>query len=214
MRRDPAPMSVRLPQRSRGNAGALHPVTLALVTQSSSQGAEATDGDVVRAVLAGDHERYGVLVERYRRAFGRYAAGVLGDADAAADALQEAFIRAYDALANCREPDRFRNWFFSILSNQCRSMLSRRQAASDVTDMDVLARERADGPLERHELAEHLGRALDRLTPEQREAFVMKHVDGRSYEEMEQLLGVGVDALKMRVHRARESLRLFMGGLR
>ena len=192
----------------------VRPVTLAIVTESPGRSAEATDGAVVRAVLAGDHERYGVLVERYRRTFGRYATGVLGDADAAADALQEAFIRAFDALADCREPDRFRNWFFSILSNQCRSVLSRRQSAADVTEMDVPARERTDAPLERKELAESLGRALEKLTPEQREAFVLKHVDGRSYEEMAGLLGVGVDALKMRVHRARETLRQLMEGVR
>ena len=51
------------------------------------------------------------------------------------------------------------------------------------------------------------------LTPEQKEAFVMKHVDGRSYEEMAELTGVGIDALKMRVHRARDGLREMLGGV-
>ncbi|MGD0484269.1 MAG: sigma factor-like helix-turn-helix DNA-binding protein, partial [Gemmatimonadales bacterium] len=54
--------------------------------------------------------------------------------------------------------------------------------------------------------------ALAALTAEQREAFLMKHVEGRSYEEMAQLLGVGVDALKMRVYRARDALREMLGG--
>jgi len=57
------------------------------------------------------------------------------------------------------------------------------------------------------ELARAIERALDRLTPEQREAFVLRHVDGKSYEEMAALLGTGVDALKMRVYRARDALR-------
>ena len=184
------------------------------VPESINRGTEATDGDVVRAVLAGDRERYRVLVERYRRAFGRYAVAVLGDADVAADALQEAFIRAYDALGDCREPDRFRNWFFSILSNQCRSALSRRRSQGDPADLDVPGKERADADAERSELAAALEGALAQLTAEQREAFVLKHVDGRSYEEMADLVGVGVDALKMRVHRAREALRGMLEGLR
>ena len=71
-----------------------------------------------------------------------------------------------------------------------------------------------DESLDRSELADALEEALGRLTDEQREAFVLKHVDGRSYEEMAELLGTGVDALKMRVHRAREALRSMMGALR
>ena len=70
-----------------------------------------------------------------------------------------------------------------------------------------------DPAMDRAELAAALQSALARLTPEQREAFVMKHVDGRSYEEMAELLGVGTDALKMRVYRARDTLRDLLGEL-
>jgi RNA polymerase sigma-70 factor (ECF subfamily) len=80
--------------------------------------------------------------------------------------------------------------------------------------VDPPARERTDDAVERGELGAALEAALGRLTPEQREAFVMKHVDGRSYDEMAQLLGVGVDALKMRVHRARDAMRGMLEGLR
>ena len=168
---------------------------------------DTTDGAVVRAVLGGDTELFGILVEKYRAEFGRYAAAILGDADMAADAMQEAFIRAYDALGDCRDPDRFRAWFFRIVANQCRSALARRRPHAELAAADPPAADRADAELERGELAAVLGRALDQLTDEQREAFVMKHVEGRSYEEMAALLGVGADALKMRVHRARDALR-------
>jgi RNA polymerase sigma-70 factor (ECF subfamily) len=181
-----------------------------------SSGAEPGDGALVRAVLAGDVEQYRVLVERYRRAFGRYATAMLGDADAAADAMQEAFIRAYDALADCRDPERFRPWFFRILANQCRTAAARqrRRDAVNIADVEVPARERTDAPLERQELGAQLAAALAQLTPEQREAFVLKVVEELSYEEMAERLGVGPDALKMRVHRAREQLRALMGAAR
>ena len=175
---------------------------------------QLSDGTIVRRVLAGDAEQYRFLVERYRAEFGRYAIATVGDRDAAQDAMQEAFIRAFDALATCREPDRFGAWFFRILTNQCRNVVARRRDTVPVEDLDPPSGERADAALERGELGEALEAALARLTPEQREAFVMKHVDGRSYEEMAELLGVGVDALKMRVHRARDAMRSLMGAVR
>ncbi len=164
-------------------------------------------------VLSGDVEAYRILVERYRRAYGRYAVALLRDPDAAADAVQEAFIRAYEGLASCREPDRFGAWFFRILQNQCRNALARRKETVDVAGVELPGRDRTDGGAERTELAEALEVALAALTPEQREAFVLKHVEGRSYEEMAGMLGVGVDALKMRVHRARDALREKLGGV-
>ena len=78
--------------------------------------------------------------------------------------------------------------------------------------MQLASTERADGETERAELAALLDAALATLTAEQREAFVMKHVEGRSYEEMAGLLGVGAEALKMRVHRARDALKEQLGG--
>jgi RNA polymerase sigma-70 factor (ECF subfamily) len=172
---------------------------------------ELSDGHVVRRVLAGDVELFRVLVERCRREFGRYATAFVGDPDAAADALQEALIRAYRSLRTCRDPDRFRAWFFRILTNQCHEARARRPSLA-LDGVELASRDTADGELVRGELAGALERAMERLTPEQREAFVMKHVEGRSYHEMAELLGVGVDALKMRVHRARDALQRLLEG--
>ena len=176
--------------------------------------AELTDGEVVRRVRSGDTESFRILVARYRQQYGRYAVALTGDADTAADAMQEAFIRAWDSLDSCRDADRFGAWFFRILTNQCHTARSRRRDSDDVDGLDLASQDRADSALDRAELAQALESAMGRLTDEQREAFVLKHVDGRSYEEMATLLGTGVDALKMRVHRAREALRTMMGALR
>ena len=174
---------------------------------------EPTDGEVVARVRSGDTDAFRHLVTRYRRQYGRYAVALTGDADSAADAMQEAFIRAWDSLDSCRDPDRFGSWFFRILTNQCHTVRGRRREADDVDSLELAGRERADAEVERSELAQQLAAALGRLTAEQREAFILKHVDGRSYEEMAELLGTGVDALKMRVHRARDALRAMMGVL-
>jgi RNA polymerase sigma-70 factor (ECF subfamily) len=174
---------------------------------------ELSDGMVVQRVLDGDVESFRILVERYRTQFGKYAAALVGDADAAADAMQEAFIRAYRSLASCRDPERFGAWFHRILTNQCHDVRGRRPNPGSLDGIDPPGNDRADAALDRQELGEAIGAALERLTPEQREAFVMKHVDGRSYEEMAEITGIGIDALKMRVHRARDALREMLGGL-
>lgn len=171
-----------------------------------------SDGEVVRRVRGGEVELFRVLMERYRAEFGRYAAAMLGDGDAAADVVQESFIAAWRSLGECREPERFKAWCFRIVANRCRDV-QRRRPSAPLEDELVVAKETADGPLRDQELAEALHRALATLTDEQREAFVLKHVEGRSYQEMAELLQTGVDALKMRVHRARDALRQALGDM-
>jgi RNA polymerase sigma-70 factor (ECF subfamily) len=168
---------------------------------------EVPDHEIVARVLDGDPESYAVLVERYRTAFGRYAAALCGDADVAADAMQEAFIRAYDGLAGCREPARFGAWFFRILTNQCRNHRSRRRAHRPLESVQAAARERADDAVGAAEIRAAIADALDGLGPEHREAFVLRHLDDRSYAEMAGLLGEREATLRKRVHRARETVR-------
>jgi len=174
-----------------------------------------SDAVLVRRILEGQVELYQVLVERYRTEFGRYATAMLGgDVDDAADALQEAFIRAYRSLASCHDPERFKGWLFRIVSNQCHNTrrAKRRHVSLDRIEEpeDRAATKRADNS----EIGQTIEEALSKLTTEQREAFVLKHVEGYSYAEMASMLDVGEDALKMRVHRARDELRHKLEGLR
>jgi RNA polymerase sigma factor (sigma-70 family) len=166
------------------------------------------DGEIVRAVLAGDRERYAVLVERYRDRYARYAARMLGSADAAEDAVQDAFVRAYDQLAQCRDPDKFVGWFFLILRNRCFAERRRNRTSAPLEAADgVAAADRTDGGAEIAERRRALQLALLELTPDQREVFVMKHVEGLSYGEIAERLSTSVASLKMRMHRAYDKLR-------
>jgi RNA polymerase sigma-70 factor (ECF subfamily) len=172
-----------------------------------------TDGDIVRAVLAGDIDRYAVLVERYRDRFARYAARMLGSHDAAEDAVQDALLRAFDRLADCREPAKFGGWLFLILRNRCFAERRRHQREGHVPEdlaAAVAAPDRPDGTVEQRERAGALERAVGQLTPQQREAFVLKHVEGLPYEEIARLTGATVASLKMRMHRAYDRLRELM----
>ncbi len=170
---------------------------------------EPSDGDIVRAVLDGDVEQYALLVRRYQHRYARYAAGMLGSLDAAEDAVQDAFIRAFENLARCREPDHFAGWFFLILRNRC--FAERRRGKSlmplESTLDNYQAPDRSDRAMEIGDERRAIERAVAELTPDQREVFVLRHVEGWSYEEIARQTGLSVAALKMRMHRGYERLR-------
>ena len=166
------------------------------------------DGEIVRAVLAGDRERYAKLVERYRDRYARYAARMLGSTDAAEDAVQDAFVRAYDQLGQCKDPDKFVGWFFLILRNRCFAERRRNRTSAPLEAADsVASADRTDGGAETAERRQALQLALMTLTADQREVFVLKHVEGLSYGEIAERLSTSVPSLKMRMHRAYDKLR-------
>lgn len=177
---------------------------------------DASDAAAVAAVLAGDADAFAILLHRYRDQFTRFAVRMLGSREDADDALQSAFVRAYRNLGRCEDPSRFGAWLYRIVLNECRTLAGRRRRRERriVRDEGVLERaaefERAG---EDHGLRAEIQRALDRLEPDQREAFVLKHVEELSYEKMSELTGAGVSALKMRVKRACERLREHLEGV-
>ena len=168
-----------------------------------------SDAVIVERVLRGNVEAFGALVERYRDRYARYALHMLGNREDAEEALQDAFTRAYRSLSRCDDPERFGAWLFRILVNRCRTVGARRgrRAKTFVFDETALLSASEEHPAEQGAWREEIDRALQRLRPEQREAFLLKYVEELGYDEMSRLTGVGVSALKMRVMRACDRLR-------
>lgn len=174
-----------------------------------------TDGDLVARVLAGDRDAYAGLVQRHQERLYRYALGMVGSADDAADLVQDTLVRGYTRLASCDDPDRFAPWAFRILRNRCLDYLKDRRRQNVPLDPEApFADEREDAELTlaRGNVRRDLERALESLPEAQREAFLLKHVEGLSYEEMAEALDASVSALKMRVMRAREALQAQLQG--
>jgi len=172
-----------------------------------------SDGALIRQVLDGDTDAYAGLVARYRDRLGRYAVRMLGNMADAEEALQDTFIRGYRSLARCNDPGRFGAWIFGILVNRCRTIGAQRarRQRSVVTDEAVLARASVGDTAEDHAWREAIEWALARIPPANREAFLLKYVEELSYDEMSDVTGASISALKMRVLRAREELqRLLM----
>jgi RNA polymerase sigma-70 factor (ECF subfamily) len=179
---------------------------------------EGTDAELLSAVL--DHgrvEAFAVLVGRYRDEYTRFAVRMLGNRDDADEALQSAFLRAYRALGQCADPDRFGAWLYQIVVNQCRT-----KAASRARHMKRFVRDEValagavsvtSSVVDNDALRDEIQRAIAHLPVELREAFVLKHVEQLSYDEMAEITRVGVSALKMRVKRACERLRPLLEGV-
>jgi RNA polymerase sigma-70 factor, ECF subfamily len=167
-----------------------------------------SDAEVVARVLGGEPEAFGLLIRRYEPGLLRYATRMLGSRDAAEDAVAEGLVRAYRHLASCRDPTRMRTWLYRIVANRCKSTLGRRPTADLSLDEAPPVADPGDNEaaLERAEELALVERALMTLSPEKREAFLLKHVEGMSYEEMAAATGERIPTLKMRVHRAREAL--------
>ena len=181
------------------------------MTEAASQLAEIdSDQDVISRVSAGDRDAFAMLIGRYSDPLYRHALGMTGSPDVAEDILQTSFIKAYQHLNEVR--GRFDAWLFRIVANGCKDWLKniRRSHLSYDEDDQPSGYSSPDEDLDRTELRSDLDTALAKLAPSLREAFIMKHVEGRSYEEMADLLGTTVGALKMRVHRAREALQALL----
>jgi RNA polymerase sigma factor, sigma-70 family len=157
----------------------------------------------VTAALEGD---FAALVRQHQNALYRYGRGLGLDHDTALDLVQDAFVKAHARLDQCREPAKMRSWLFRIFRN---AMLdwARNVRRTEVPLLDIEEPADDEDFAERHALREAIGAALAGLPPIQREAFLLRHELGHSYEEIAELAGVSLSAAKMRVARAHAALR-------
>jgi RNA polymerase sigma-70 factor (ECF subfamily) len=170
-----------------------------------------SDRAIVQQVLAGDVEAFSQIVDRHYPRCARIALRIVGNREDAEEAIQDAFLRAFKALDDYEDRERFSAWLTRILVNQCRTVLARTKRRDAVfLDLDVrqldfaVDAEEGDGPWP------ELDRVLDRLPADQREAIVLKYADDLTYQEMSRITGAGESALKMRVQRAFARLRALL----
>jgi RNA polymerase sigma factor (sigma-70 family) len=161
----------------------------------------------VRAARLGAKEPFAELVMRHWETAVALAAGVLGSAELARDAAQEATISAMTGLDRLRSPDRFGAWFCGIALNVARRWL--RQFRSESPGLPADQRSDTPGPAEIAELADLAGRVRDAiatLADGQREAVLLFYLQGLSHREVAAELHISAGAVKARLHQARAAL--------
>ena len=171
---------------------------------------QASDSAVIARVLAGDVEAFALLVDRHHERMARSAFHLLGSEADAEEAVQDAFVRAYRALAGYQDREKFGAWILRILVNRCRTRLARDKRRDETAEAWV--RETTE-PFEAPDhlaMRDELSHALALLPTEQREAVVLRYANELDYEEMSSITGAGISALKMRVKRGCERLRAIL----
>lgn len=189
---------------------------------SNEQGA-AEERDLLGRAVHGDRAAFEKLVERYGGQIFNLVYRMVGEEADAHDLAQETFLSAFRALPGFRADSRFSTWLYRIAVNKSKDWLRTRgrfaQPEKDGTLEDeagdeLVSTSTPEQVLTQKQMGVALEQAVQQLPPLYREAFVLKHVEGMSYEEMNEILGVNRDALKMRVYKARVQLCRALKGLR
>ena len=184
---------------------------------------EVNDAAVVAQVLAGDRDAFRVLVERHSRSIFRVVYRMTGNQQDSEELVQETFLRAYKSLARFELRANFSTWLYRIAVNRTLDFLNARKTQMNTKDTlqivdnpdpeeknQVQLPAAGPGPerlLLSTEMKRKIAGAMGLLTPAECVAFTMRHMEGRSIEEISQTLNLKVSAAKNSVFRAVQKLR-------
>lgn len=175
------------------------------------------DSQLIRECLAGRSEAFGELVLRYQDRLFHSLTHVLGSADDARDAAQDAFVLAFQKLSTFKGNSAFYSWLFRIAMNVgiSQKRKTRRMVASVEAAREHAGIEPRDGnpqsqpsySLELSESQAQVREALGRLSEEFRTVLVLKEIEGLRYEEIARIVDCPIGTVRSRIHRARSELR-------
>jgi len=182
------------------------------------------DNELVTAFLAGASMAFDLLVERYQTRLLNFVYRTVGDRERAEDLVQEAFIRVHRHLARFDQSKKFSTWIYTIASNLAKNELRNRSRnplvyfqtmTSGWEDEDrPLEFEdtaaRPDDAFERRHLRELVDAAVRRLPSHHRQVFVLRELEGRSYEEIAEMTNCNLGTVKSRLNRARAAFAELM----
>jgi RNA polymerase sigma-70 factor (ECF subfamily) len=173
-----------------------------------------SDEEVVARVLAGDISLFEILMRRYNQRLFRVARGILADDAEAEDVMQEAYLRAFRELAGFRGEARFATWLTRIA---CHEALARAQKRRRLVPLAGGGGGEPPEPpavtpgperdLENRELQAVLSAAVEILPDPLRAVFCLREIESLSTEQTADLLGLTVENVRVRLHRAKRSLR-------
>lgn len=190
----------------------------------------ASDQDVVALAREGRELAYRELIRRYERPVFSLVYRMVRDRETAEDLAQETFIKVLNAIATYRPEFKFSSWVFKIANNTAIDHLRRRELdtlsldgsphaataeAIEATTLQISGDE--ESPLETVEAMElggEIAAAIEKLRPEYRSCIMLRHVEGRAYEEIAEMLDLPLGTVKTYIHRARHELRLALQHLR
>lgn len=180
------------------------------------------EAELIKKCKNGDTEAFSDLVLKYEGKFINYAFKMLRDENAAQDAAQEAFLRAFRKINTFSGNSAFSTWLYAILNNICLDILRKKkrtgeenhvsinQENGDDDEYEIQIEDTSAGPyesLQKKTAYEALYRALDELSEEHREVLVMRDLNGLEYDEIAKITNTTLGTVKSRISRGRINLR-------
>jgi RNA polymerase sigma-70 factor (ECF subfamily) len=191
--------------------------------------ADKSDQQLVRACMRGDERAARELISRFERPVFSLIYRMVRDRELAEDLAQEAFVRTFNNLKRYDPGYQFSSWIFKISHNLTIDHIRKKSldtisihGAPDAVTTDrqeatslTLASgdEQPDERLEAQQLGGEIEEAIGRLRPEYRTAIILRHVEGRQYEEIAEIMDIPLGTVKTYIHRARNELRESLGHL-
>lgn len=165
-----------------------------------------SDEELAEGLRAGERDAVGSLFDRYYDELFAFADRMLGDGAAAADAVQEAFVRVLRYGDSFQGRSSFRTWILRVLRNVCLDLIRARRQRLEVAEV-LPPPKPASPPTEPDPRIPRLRRALDDLPATRREVLVLRRFHGLSYAEIADLCGITEGAARVRAHRALKQLK-------
>jgi RNA polymerase sigma-70 factor (ECF subfamily) len=191
---------------------------------------QSTDHDLVVLARTGSEKAYRELLDRYQRPVFSLVYRMVRDREQAEDIAQETFVKVFNHLEGFNPKYKFSSWIFKIASNLSIDHLRKKQpetisldgsrhatTAEETESSRIQVESRDENPeefLESRELGAEIEKAIGALRPEYRTAIVLRHVEGRPYEEIAEIMDIPLGTVKTYIHRARSELRGTLAHLR
>ena len=178
----------------------------------------SVDAEIVTRVQGGDKSAFNLLVLKYQHKVTKLVARYVRDSAEVQDVTQEAFIKAYRALANFRGDSAFYTWLYRIAINTAKSYLVSQGRRPPNSDIDAETAEVLDGGgslreiatpernMLRDEIANTVQRVVAGLPEDLRTAITLREIDGLSYEDIAQVMDCPIGTVRSRIFRAREAI--------
>ncbi len=176
--------------------------------------------ELIKRIKSGDMSGWDALVAKYQQKALNFAHRMLRDRFEAEDAVQEAFIKAFDKINLLRDTSSFSTWFFTILNNICLDILRKRKRSADTVsitqtdkddeDFELQIEDRTPGPdekLQKKEAQKVLEHALTLLSDEHRAVIILRDINDFEYDEIAKILKISLGTVKSRISRARQALK-------
>ena len=175
------------------------------------------DAELVRRTIEGDRGAFELLVVRYQRRIAALLSRYRLDAATIEDLTQEAFIKAYRGLARFRGESSFFTWLARIALNTAKSHLTDRRTRVELVSIDerddefdplaaIESGDSTEGAVASAQIARMIGTTMAEMPADLCEALTMREVDGKSYQEIADALGIPLNTVRSRIFRAREVL--------